>query len=91
MVFDTRGGRTLSLGDLIAALRPGDDCPWCGARLQGGASLKQVDVTSARGEDRQGVCDSQEALLVCSECGFQVCPAGQVTRPHGRRALGAAA
>lgn len=68
MASDTSGDRMRSLGDLIAALRPGDDCPWCGARLQGAS-----------------------AMLVCPECGFEVCAMGDVERIHARRALGAAA
>ena len=91
MSSDTSGDRMRSLGDLIAALRPGDDCPWCGAVLQGASALKQVGGKWARTEGNPATRDLQEPVLVCPECGFEVCAAGDSERMHGCRALGAAA
>jgi hypothetical protein len=91
MPSDTPGDRMRSLGDLIAALRPGDDCPWCGARLQCVSALKQVSGTSTRTEGKSGVRDPQEIMLVCRECGSEVCAAGEFEHTHGHRALGTAA
>ena len=88
---DFAGTKGQSLGDLIAALRPGDACVWCGAQLQRGAALKQVGGTSAGASGLAPDDGVTEVFLACPECGSEVCRAGSGVRIHGRGSLGAAA
>jgi hypothetical protein len=83
--------RGQSLGELIAALRPGDSCPWCGARLQRGTALKQVCGTSAGTQAAPSDEEIPEVMLSCPECGSEVCGTGANIRTRGRGSLGAAA
>jgi hypothetical protein len=62
--------RGQSLGAWLAALRPGDPCPWCGGRLKAGS--KPADLgASALGPDRYA---GGGAALVCGQCGGEVDP-----------------
>jgi predicted RNA-binding Zn-ribbon protein involved in translation (DUF1610 family) len=80
-----------SLGELVAALRAGAPCPWCGAGLQSGTALRQVqeaeDVTSA---NRLGE-ETSRVILYCPECGSEVCMAGTTSRSRHCGLLVAAA
>jgi hypothetical protein len=87
---DAGNSKAQSLGDLIGALRPGDPCPWCGARLQRGAALRQIGVsilgaTAERPEDEAG-----ESTLSCPQCLSEVCGTESGARA-GRSALLSAA
>lgn len=57
-----------SLAAWLAALGPGDPCPWCGARLEtGGRAGRIMSRTATTPEDRVA-----RGALVCRECGCEV-------------------
>jgi hypothetical protein len=85
------GGGRQSLGELIAALRPGDPCPCCSARLQSGLALRQVGGAVASSDFKECLLDKHEAVLCCPECGCEVFLADESTRTCSRRSLGTAA
>jgi len=75
-----------SLADLITALRPGDPCPWCGARLESGQSLRPVS-----GEAADEPSERTDPVLVCRRCGSAVFQASRGALSGCRGSLGAAA
>jgi endogenous inhibitor of DNA gyrase (YacG/DUF329 family) len=85
------GERQQSLGELIAALRPGDACPWCGTRLKSGSTLREAGVSSAGAMDKAGPSDPREVIVLCPECGTEVCRADDASCAHAHGPLWAAA
>jgi hypothetical protein len=68
--MSTQAGRRRgeSLGAWLDGLRPGDACPWCGARLQvAGGSGPVVGHAVTRADLEAG-----RAALVCTACGCEV-------------------
>jgi hypothetical protein len=91
MLDDTVDTKPQSLGELVAALRPGCPCPWCGARLQSGTALRQVWEAEDGASAHPSGDETCRVILCCPECGSEVCMAGATSRASRRGLLGAAA
>jgi hypothetical protein len=71
--------RAQSLGAWLSGLRPGDACPWCGARLQAGGRAARAVGQGASASEPSG----PRATLVCSDCGCEVCAVDGTTEAGG--------
>ena len=89
MANDAAVGKRQSLAELIGALDPGDPCPWCGGRLQGCTSVGRVAAVPA--ELCAAAVAEYKAVLVCGECGSEVCVAAGGSWTRSRGSLSAAA
>lgn len=85
------GGVGQSLGELIAALRPGDACPWCGARLQSGPAVRRTWGAEASSTATGSLLDTSEVVVCCLKCGCEVFAAEESRCMSSRKPLGAAA
>jgi hypothetical protein len=84
---ETSRTKSQSLGDLLATLRCGDPCPWCGTRLEAGSVLRRVDEVASTAPDSQ----VSGTALVCPDCGSEVYTASGAAQGCCRGSLGAAA
>ncbi len=57
-----------SLGAWLAALRPGDPCPWCGGPLKAGSRSAGLGASTVGASGSAG----GSTALVCGLCGGEV-------------------